>query len=173
MKKNELIKLRELVNLEVKRRERIKELLKSDLIKEYLEITKSEITELDSNNIQEILNQILSSFTIAKTNGIYVCTRSWRPEVKGNVNIDSKFAEYRLYIDIESGKEIIASRRECNTYGRPLIVNFEISNIVLNPYNTNKNKNGFEEVKMNFFESAIKDGQAKAKKLVLSKYARL
>ena len=74
MKRNELIKLRELVTKEVERRERIKTLLENELVKEYLELSKIEPNELDSNNIREILNQILNDFTISKTNGIYVCT---------------------------------------------------------------------------------------------------
>ena len=77
MKRNELIELRELVSNEIKRRERIKNLLKNNLIQEYLRITSTEYKDLDESNITEILEQILSSFEITQTNGIYVCTSAY------------------------------------------------------------------------------------------------
>lgn len=42
--------------------------------------------------------------------------------------------------------------------------------IILNPYNSSKNQNGYEEVRKDFFETAITKGQPSAKKLILSKY---
>ena len=98
MKRDELIKLRGLVNAEV---EKIKELLKSDLVKEYLEITKMNSKELDMDNLLEIINQIL------------------------------------------------------------------------NPHNSNVFSNCSSEVKNDFFVKFIKFGQAKSKRLILSKYPRL
>ncbi len=50
---------------------------------------------------------------------------------------------------------------------------FENDNIILNPYNTSTNRNGYDEVKMDFFKTSIEKGQAKAKKLILTKYPRL
>ena len=88
-----------------------------------------------------------------------------------NVNINSEYAEHRVYTDIESG-QIIKGHRE-DHYGRPLMRDFENENIILNPYNTSTNRNGYDEVKMDFFKTSIEKGQAKAKKLVLSKYPRL
>lgn len=41
---------------------------------------------------------------------------------------------------------------------------------ILNPYNNSKNQNGYEEVRKDFFETAITKGQPSAKKLILSKY---
>lgn len=41
---------------------------------------------------------------------------------------------------------------------------------ILNPYNSSKNQNGYEEVRKDFFETAITKGQPIAKKLILSKY---
>ena len=49
MKRNELLELRELVAKEIKRRERIKELLDNYLVKEYLEMTKTKKVTLDTN----------------------------------------------------------------------------------------------------------------------------
>ena len=68
MKRNELIKLRNLVEQEKQRRERIKELLTNPLIQEYLRITSTEYKDLDESNITEMLEQILSSFDSNKRN---------------------------------------------------------------------------------------------------------
>ena len=183
MKRNELIELRKLVNNERNRRIRIEELLRNDLVLEYLEITKTDPVDLDSDNTIDIINKVLSSFTITKTNGIYVCTSAWylgcHTYYQGDeyysvdVKIDSEFAEYKIYTDIESGKSIQAVTKEIESYDRLLISTFEADHIILNPYNESENKNGYEEVRFDFFETALKDGQAKAKRLVLSKYPRL
>ena len=50
---------------------------------------------------------------------------------------------------------------------------FEEENIVLNPYGTYKDMNGYQEVRQDFFYEAIKKGQPKAKEYVLKKYKRL
>ena len=182
MKRNELIKLRELVTKEVERRERIKTLLENELVKEYLELSKIEPNELDSNNIKEILNQILNDFTISKTNGIYVCTVAYYTDYRicyedtdystKYTKIDASYADYRTYTDIESLKSIVASKDK-NKYYNAVIKEFEENNIVLNPYNTCKDKNGLNEVRMDFFENSLKQGQAKSKQLLLKKYPRL
>lgn len=52
MKKYELLKLRELLNKEISRRKRIKELLECDLVKEYLSITNTPCVNLDINDIR-------------------------------------------------------------------------------------------------------------------------
>ena len=181
MTRNELIELRKIVNNEINRRKRIKELLSNDLIQEYLRITNTKLEELDDSNIKEILEQILSTFTITKTNGIYVCTSAYYIDCdicyeetnyySRNVNINSEYAEHRVYTDIESGQTIKGHKED--HYGRPLMRDFENENIILNPYNTSTNRNGYDEVKMDFFKTSIEKGQAKAKKLVLSKYPRL
>ena len=185
MKRNELIELRELVNKEINRRERIKELLKNNLIQEYLKITNAKFEELDTNNLQEIINQILSTFTITKTNGIYVCIEAYyigcdicyedTNYYSRSVDINSSQAEFRIYTDIENGKIFKATSKNENKriYNYPLFNEFELNNTVLNPYNTSINNNGYNDVKYDFFETAIKDGQAKAKKLILSKYPGL
>jgi hypothetical protein len=132
-------------------------------------------------NIREVIKEILDSYKISKTNGIYVCTKAYYfdPHVvyqdlvctTVDVDIDSKCAERRIYYDIESGALERAFKEENNFY--PTFHDFEDFNIVLNPYNTSKDKNGYEEVRMDFFENAIKYGQAKSKKLLLSKYKKL
>ena len=185
MTRNELIKLRNLVDQEKQRRERIKELLVNPLLQEYLNITSTDYKELAQCNITEILNQILSTFTITKTNGIYVCTGAYYVDCDicyqdtsyytRSADIDSNIAEYRLYTNIENDKRYKAVKDKTirNWDNNPSFNEFESNNIILNPYNTNVDMNGYNEVKYDFFNTAIKDGQAKAKKLVLSKYPRL
>ena len=184
MKNNELIKLRFLVGEEIKRRKRIKELIRKDLVKEYLDKTNTNPEVLDENNIHEIIDKVLSTFTITKTNGIYVCTSAYYLECNicyeetsydtVDVDIDSKYAEYKLYTDIENGKTEYAVRKpENGSYYKNLITDFEKDNIILNPYNSRRNKNGLDEVRYDFFETAISEGQAKSKRKILSKYPRL
>ena len=185
MKKNELIKLRELVNIEIKRRKRINELLKNNLVLEYINITNKEKEDLDSNDINDIINKILKSFEITNTNNIYICTDAWYTydvityQATGieviNVSIDSKDAEYKYYENIESKEGLravknITSRVPIN---ETLISDFEKNNIVLNPYNSRDNKNGLDIVRTEFLFNSIINGQAKAKKYILSKYPRL
>ncbi len=185
MTRNELIELRKIVNNEINRRKRIKELLSNDLIQEYLRITNTKLEELDDSNIKEILEQILSTFTITKTNGIYVCTGAYYVDCDifyqdtsyytRSADIDSNIAEYRLYTNIENDKryKAVKDRTIRNWDNNPSFNEFESNNIILNPYNTNVDMNGYNEVKYDFFETALKNGQAKAKKLVLSKYPRI
>ena len=184
MKKDELIKLKELVNDEVNRRKRVNELLKNELVKEYLELNKIRSSELDSNNINEIINNILSTYTITKTNGIYVCTSAYyidyhvcyeeTESYAKHVPINSSDAAYRIYTDIESGERKQAAKDSKNSFLiQTITTDFEKENIVLNPYNTSKNNNGYREVRMDFFTNAINYGQTKSKKLLLEKYPRL
>ena len=59
-----------------------------------------------------------------------------------------------------------------NRYGR-LISELKEKYILLNPYNSSKNGNGFKEVRKDFFITAIEKGQPKAKQLVLTKYPQI
>ena len=179
MRKNELIKLRKLVNDEMLRRKRINELLKNKLVQEYLQITKTNSIDL-SIDVNDILSRVLELYAITSTNGIYVCTDAYYSysdlyyELKTiEVDINSDNAEYKIYKDIESNEEIRAQKSDRNRYSEPLISDFEKDNIVLNPYNTYVNNNGFSEVKNDFFIESLNHGQAKARKYILSKYNRL
>lgn len=58
-------------------------------------------------------------------------------------------------------------------YGKCLVSELKEKYILLNPYNTKENENGFNEVRKVFFETTIENGQTKAKQLVLSKYSRM
>ena len=178
MKRNELIKLRKMVDAEVCRRKRINELLDNELVKEYLKLADISSNGLDYNDKGGILEEILKDFEITKTNGIYVCVNAYYVDYymyTEYVSINSEYADYRRYCDIES-KEIIRAKKSnkvTDIYNNPLISEFEQNNIVLNPFNTRNYNNGYWNVRNYFFENALEYGQAKAKKLVLERYPRL
>ena len=181
MKKYELLKLRELLNKEISRRKRIKELLECDLVKEYLSITNTPWVNLDINDIRGILSDILLNYKVTSTNNIYVATRAYFLDCticyqetnyfRSNVPINSLEAENKIYKDIESESIVVAS--SLTDSKMPLISTFESENIVLNPYNTSNNKNGYDDVRLDFFSSSAEQGQAKAKKLILEKYKKM
>ena len=104
-------------------------------------------------------------FTFVQMLGVQKCTVCYEEITFYNqkVDINSKEAEYKTYIDIESGECIRASKMR-NNVEEDLISTFESKNVVLNPHNTSKNSNGYDEVRLDFFETAIKDSQAKARK---------
>lgn len=113
------------------------------------------------------------------------------------VSFDNPYIEYQTFEDIETRKvhtaytdkhiqrkleeeKMIYPRSQmtpsefCHTrYGRYLVSELMERYIILNPYNTSKNNNGFTEVQKDFFETAIEQGQPKAKQLVLTKYQRM
>lgn len=58
-------------------------------------------------------------------------------------------------------------------YGRYLVSELMEKYAILNPYNTSKNMNGFNEVQKDYYINAIEKGQPKAKQLVLNKYPQM
>ena len=113
------------------------------------------------------------------------------------VPFDNPYIEYQMFEDIETSKIHIAytdsyiqrkvdeenkyysrmkvtSSEFCHKrYGRYLASELKEKYIILNPYNSSKNSNGFNEVQKDFFTTAIEKGQPKAKQLVLTKYPRM
>ena len=111
------------------------------------------------------------------------------------VPFDNPYIEYQTFEDIETNKihtaytdkhiqkeleeeKRIYTRSQmtpsefCHKrYGRYLVSELMEKYIILNPYNSSKNSNGFNEVQKDFFTTAIENGQPKAKQLVLSKYS--
>ena len=139
MKKYELLKLRELLNKEISRRKRIKELLECDLVKEYLSITNTPWVNLDINDIRGILSDILLNYKVTSTNNIYVATRAYFLDCticyqetnyfRSNVPINSLEAENKIYKNIESESIVVAS--SLSDSNMTLISKFESENIVL------------------------------------------
>ena len=84
--------------------------------------------------------------------------------------IKDKIEEQKKYYNIE---DITPSEFCYKKYGRYLVSDLIKKYIVLNPYNSSENRNGFNEVQKDFFITAIEKGQPKAKQLVLNKYPKL
>ena len=205
MKKAELIKLKKLLKEEIDRRNRINELLSIDLIQEFLSLNKLDINALQTDDNWLILQELLKEFEITESNGILVCTGSYVTQCSvcyqetnyysQKVPFDSKYTEYQMFDDIETGKiykaycdsymEKLFKDRYCyekdmtlsefchKRYERYLVSELKERYILLNPYNASKKDNGFKEVQRDFFTTAIEKGQPKAKQLVLSKYSQM
>ena len=178
MNKNEITKLRKQIHDEIEKRKKINHYLDNEVVQDYLKLIGESTDKKEVENIREILVNILRNFEVKNTNGIYVCTKAYdednsapilyprTPEGKGGVDC-------KCYMDIESKKEVVT-----NCVIGPSIYDFEKRNIVLNPYNAPYNDkkivlNGFEEVRLDFFEECYKNGQYKAVQKVLSKYPRI
>lgn len=84
--------------------------------------------------------------------------------------IKDKIEEQKKYYNIE---DITLSEFCYKKYGRYLVSDLIKKYIVLNPYNSSENRNGFNDVQKDFFITAIEKGQPKAKQLVLNKYPKL
>ena len=191
MTKYELARLKKLLNEELQRRKRINELLELETTIELQQLLNLNLESYDMDNYtRSILELLLKSYKISKTNGIYVCTDAIyfidagynHAEYEScSTRIDSEYAERKYYKDIESGLCIKAvDEKEFNDIDglkkRPTIKNFEKSHIILNPYNENSRmheENGYNEVRLDFFEDCVKLGQPKALNRVLAKYPKL
>ena len=180
MTKEELIKFRNMVNLEIDNRNRINELLIKEDCKELLERTNTQIEFYDTN-IMEVIKHVLKSFNISKSNDIYVCIDSYYyggNEEFYSVSIDEDNFGKKNYKNIETTSSVIASK-EFGEYEKiwqiPQAKKFENAHIVLNPYNSavRPQHNGYEEVRLEFFYECYQNGQNIAIKKILTKYPRL
>ena len=77
---------------------------------------------------------------------------------------------YSYYFPDKNESNITLSEFCHKFYNRFLTSELRKKYTILNPYNSSKNQNGYEEVRKDFFETAITKGQTSAKKLILSKY---
>lgn len=77
---------------------------------------------------------------------------------------------YSYYFPDKNESNITLSEFCHKFYNHVLTSELRQKYIILNPYNSSKNQNGYEEVRKDFFETAITKGQTSAKKLILSKY---
>ena len=77
---------------------------------------------------------------------------------------------YSYYFPNKNESNITLSEFCHKFYNRVLTSELRKKYTILNPYNSSKNQNGYEEVRKDFFETAITKGQTSAKKLILSKY---
>ena len=180
MRKSELIELRRLVNEERNRRRRNIELKQNAFVKEFIEINGILDEEGDPDRIKQILNGILPTFEITKTNGIYVFIKAHgfdtypiKRGFDGKTYTVNGPAMHRDYKDIESNEVVTAD--SVASPGGLLISTFESNHLVLDPYHNDPGvvENGFYEVQLDFFENAYKFGQPKAKRFLLDKYSKL
>lgn len=207
MKREELVKLKRILNKELERRTRSNLLLQEGLVREYLELNGISAERLQVEDIWPILKEILNNFEITDTNGILVYINSYMVESRicyeetdyytKAVPFDDNDAQWQTFKSIETGRHykgfiddyIREEFKEAKQYGGyPSISDMSLSEFchkrhncclvselmqkytILYPYNSNKNQNGFEKVRKDFFETAITKGQPSAKKLILSKY---
>lgn len=77
---------------------------------------------------------------------------------------------YSYYFPDKNESNITLSEFCHKFYNHVLTSELRQKYTILNPYNSSKNQNGYEEVRKNFFETVITKGQTSAKKLILSKY---
>lgn len=77
---------------------------------------------------------------------------------------------YSYYFPDKNEANITLSEFCHKIYNRVLTSELRQKYTILNPYNSSKNQNGYEEVRKDFFETAITKGQPIAKKFILSKY---
>ncbi len=178
MTKYELVRLRELVNAQIEKRGMINQYLDNPDVVGYLNLIGECTDKKDLENIREILIEILKDYKVRKTNGIYVCTQAYdednsAPILYYFIPEGCSSYDHKVYKDIESGEEI----RTDFIYG-PNMGAFERSHTVLNPYNVsykdiNIKENGYEDVRLDFFEESYKKGQNSAIQKVLSKYPRM
>ena len=125
-----------------------------------------------------------------------VCYQEYN-DYEEELEFDSKYIEYQKFKDIETNKIHISYKdnfiekkfnedleynienyKDLNSFFFLLyrsLLTSELNKrcILLNPYNSLKNENGFNEVRKDFFTFAIEKGQAKAKQLVLSKFTQM
>lgn len=177
MKNMELTRLRRMVNDEIERRKKVNNCLDKDDVLEYLKLVKMSSKKLDVDDIRDILVNLLKEFKVTETNEIYVCTCAYDEDnaapIKYYLNPNTDNVDHKEYKNIESGKEITSNW----CYGTSSN-EFERTHTVLNPYNTSMNKNGiiengYDEVRLDFFEESYKHGQYEAIQKILKKYPRI
>ena len=178
MKKSELIKIRKQVKEEIEKRKLMLELIKDESVKDLLEHFGLTEEMIDISNVREILDNILANFKITETNGLFVCIKAYDEDYHAPCVYftapDSKYnPDIKSYKDIESGEVVTTS----NIYG-PTIIEFERSHTVFNPYNAAYDdktikENGYNEVRLDFFEESYRHGQNKAVQMILKKYPRI
>lgn len=184
---NDINYIRQLIETEKNKIARLNTLLNIGCVKEYLELKGLKEQSSYSYSEWDILAKILEDYTVDKTNGIYVCIGAYYNDYSikyGNkysvtsCSFDDPCLEYRTYRDIETGQFIRAYSSEelAPRSGRkkaPLINSFEKCFIVLNPFNTNKEDNGFNIVREEFFTIALNSSEEEAKNYILNKYPRM
>lgn len=167
---------RDKVNEVIQNRKDINELLKNEQVLKYLRLTNGSIKEESTENIREIIAELLPGFIVKKSNGIYVCVSAFCYGIRSSAQFYCKpsfDADLKNYKDIETGDVVHAGilRHGCEIG----IEEFEAKNTVLNPYDTLANDpnyidNGYLQVRQDFFEACYRQTQPKAVAMIKGKY---
>jgi len=149
---------------------RIKELLESDDVKEYLSLVNEKKPDLRYQN-DDITDLFCTYFNIElnnvkcnQTNKIYVYMGSYYAKHLGGMNVkeipvewDDPRCEYRRYQDLEQYSSMSVPISKCDK--------FEKNNNVI--YD---NSDNYYTIRREFASDILFEGQEKAKKYILSKY---
>lgn len=182
MKKEELITLQNSVRDEQKKRKRNNELIKNELVQEFIKIHRLGIAD-ESLDIESILKYVLKHFEIQETNHIYVLTKVYETRIEDYfenfeyeciVDFDSIHATHKEYKDIENCESVKAyidpkNAKITGFYSK----DFEEKYIVLNPNNNKDNNNDYDKVRKEFLLNSLIEGQENAIKKLLKKYPRV
>ncbi len=180
--------LREQLQSEKQRIARLNELLKESEVQEFMKLYGLSDQKEFTLDEWAFISKLLANYNIEESNGIYVCTGAYYTDCEicyqdtsyytEPCAFDCNYAEFKLYRDIETGRKTKAyTSLNYVSYGRlksaVLTGDFERKNIVLNPFDTHKNDNGYDQVRKDFFTTALEKGENEARKLVLKKYNRI
>ena len=178
MNNAELELFRRLVNDEVNNRKVAEEIINKDNNLVKLQDYLVNIDDRDPKNIRNIVKKVLSNFNVENSSNVYVCTyASGINDSFGGSYIarPSEDVESKIFIDIETLERIRA--KKFNSYY--IITDFQKDNLIFNPHdamgdpiNVEKN-NGFDEVRLYFFEECYEKDVDEAIKTLKLKYPRL
>lgn len=155
-----------------KKIDRIKDLLVTDEVKEYLALTKNDIPQMHYQNddITDLFylyfSRELNNIKYNHTNKIFVYIGSYYLKHLGGsnykeipVSFDDPKCEFRRYHDLEQYNSISVPISKCGK--------FEAENSVIFDYSDK-----YYDIRRDFASDILYEGQEKAKKYVLNKYRR-
>ena len=64
MNRNDILKLKQLVNEEIERRTKINELLNSDLVQEFIKLNNIRLRHLDEKDLKDIIKNVFKDYKI-------------------------------------------------------------------------------------------------------------
>ena len=181
MTEEDRLKLKKELEIEKNKRIKINSLIKNKDIKQFVKLLNLDFNEPMTLENWKILKYLLKSYKIRETNGIYVCTGNYaitrqnecfEPEIY-EISFDEYYPGgeiYREYKNIESDETL---RYQVFNQGEIITTDFENKYLVFNPHNSNKDQNGIDEVRKDFFETSIEKNQSEAKILLLKKYSQM
>ena len=175
MNREELNDIKNRVLNELKRRRRINELLGKSDVMELLDLEELDVSREDIDE-DSILKSVLNQVKIKDSNKVYVLIGAYSfsdcciegVDYPEKVSLNSMYADYYMYQDIETYEGVIGFKNP--SVGQIFYEDFERDNIVLNPCNGNGFKNGFDNVRFDFFKESIKNGQDAGLKKIYSLY---